>query len=280
MVSTNGLRKSVTEGRFLFALIINLVLIKQLTDSVKSFAELVGVKCSPWLFPFLIREYYIQFMFITGATLLFADAPFIDHETNFEIIRTGRLKWITGKELYIFILSFIYSISIIALSTLLLIPDLQMQSGWGKVLNTLAQTDTSSMGDNFMVLDYHIIQRYTPMQAILLCLVLMTVVCFMVGLCALCINLYFKKVPGAVGGLAIALFPYFQINFSDLYKMAFFSPASWMNISLWNTKVVSSYPTDKYMMGYLSCCILFFLGAVALKFQKIDDLGRGRRLYD
>ena len=117
IVSINGLTKLITEGRFLFALVINLVLIKQLTDSVKNFSELVGIKCSPWLFPFLMQENYIQFIFIAGATLLFCDAPFIDHETNFEIIRTGRLNWIMGKELYILAISFIYSIFIMSLST-------------------------------------------------------------------------------------------------------------------------------------------------------------------
>lgn len=281
IVSINGLTKLITEGRFLFALVINLVLIKQLTDSVKNFSELVGIKCSPWLFPFLMQENYIQFIFIAGATLLFCDAPFIDHETNFEIIRTGRLNWIMGKELYILAISFIYSIFIMSLSTLLLLPDIQMQSGWGKVLNTLAQTNAASaINNNYLNLDYHIIQRFTPMHASLLCLVLMTVICFLVGLCALFINIFFKKTPGAVGGIVIALLPYFQRNFSNLYKMSFFSPASWMDISLWNTKVILSYPSQNYMIGYLLCCILFFSIASAIKFQKIDDLGRERNIYE
>lgn len=274
-IAKNNLVKMFSEGRFIYALLINLVLMKQLADNIKSFSTYVGVKCSPWIFPFLTQQYFIQFMIIVGATILFCDAPFIDHESYFEIIRSGKLRWIVGKEIYILFVSFIYSISIFLLSVVLLMPRVSMTFEWGKVISTLSQTNAGEeFYSSYLLLDHHIIQRFNPIEACGFSVILTTIVCFISGQCDLFINLFFHKIPGAVGGITIALLPFFQRNFSNLYRMSFFSPASWMDLSLWKTKIVLSYPSTTYMATYLALCILGLSIANTIRFKYAEDLGK------
>ena len=124
-IAKAGILRIFGQGRFYFALFVNFILIKQLTDSIKGFSEMVHMKAAPWIFPFLMQQSYIQLLFLLGAVLLFCDAPFIDKGSSFEMIRAGKLKWIVGKIIFTVLLSCIYTFSIIILSVVLLLPEIQ-----------------------------------------------------------------------------------------------------------------------------------------------------------
>ncbi|MBD5464585.1 MAG: hypothetical protein HDR22_01980 [Lachnospiraceae bacterium] len=272
-VAKNGVYRTLTHGRFYFALFINLILIKQLTDSIRNFSEAVRINASPWLFPFLMQQSYIQFLFLAGATLLFCDAPFIEEGSSFEMIRAGKKKWIAGKLLYMISISFLYTTAIMLLTIFLLFPRISFQNNWGKVLGTLAQTNAAEVfGNNYISLDYRIILKYEPIEAMVFSFLIAVCVCFIVGLCVLTVNLCFKKVPGALGGITVALMSYFQKNFSNLYAMSFFSPASWMDIALWNRKITLSYPSVNYMVTFLILSIFILCVFSMIVFWRLKDV--------
>lgn len=272
-VAKNNLCRTLFEARFYFALFVNTILIKQLTDTINKFSESVDIKVCPWIFPFLMQEKYIQFLFLAGAVLLFCDAPFVDGGSSYEIIRAGKKNWIVGKIIYMFSLSVIYTSGIVLITILLLIPHVTFQNSWGKVLGTLAQTNAAAVfGNAYIELDYGIMLKYHPVTAMLFSYILSFCVCFIVGLCVLVMNLYFKKIPGALGGMAIALMSYFQNNFSDLYIMSYVSPTSWLDIALWNREVTLSYPSVNYMITFLSMTIIVLSGITVVMFGNSEDI--------
>lgn len=272
-VAGNEVIRAFHKGRIYFALFLNLILIKQLTDSISSFSVAVKVRVTPWVFPFLIGESYIQLIFIAGIVLMFSDAPFVKSISFYEIIRSGKRKWIFGEILYIFLMSIIYTLLVVLLTVLLLFPRLTPDLKWGKVLGTLAQTNAASaFGNSYMSLDYGIMQRYTPIKAMLLSIVLSIIVCFLVGILIMLVNVLQKKIPGAAFGMLVGFFSYFQKNFSNLYRMSFFSPATWMDIGMWNSEIRLSYPTTDYMTGFLFFTISVMLIVSVAAFERSEDI--------
>lgn len=279
-VAKNGIFRTLRQSRFYFVIFINITLIKQLTDSIKEFSQLTGVKAVPCIFPFLMQQTFIQLLFLAGATMLFCDAPFIGQDSSFEMIRAGKKKWLAGKMVYVMGMSFIYTVTLALVSGLLLFPQITFQKGWGKALFTLAQTNAASvLGNDYIHLDYSLMLRYEPLEAVAVSVFLAWVVCVMTGLCILAINLSFERVPGTVGGIIIAMLPYFQKNFSNLHAMSFFSPGTWMDITLWNTKVRTHYPTVNYMITFFMLFIAVMAVIIFLQFERVDDILKRKGEY-
>jgi hypothetical protein len=272
-IAKAGILRILGQGRFYFALFVNFILIKQLADSVKGFSETVQTKTAPWIFPFLMQQSYIQLIFLLGAVLLFCDAPFIDTGSSFEMIRAGKGNWIIGKIIYTALLSGIYTFCIIILSVGLLLPRINFSNDWGKVLGTLAQTNAAEVyGNSFIKLDYGIMIKYSPCEAMLYSFLIAWCICFITGMLIMLLNLLFKKIPGAIGGMMIGALSYFQKNFSNLYTMSFFSPASWMDIGMWNKGLVLSYPTIRYMYSFLTLLIFGLITITVILFCRCDDV--------
>lgn len=276
-IAKGGMLRTLGQARFFFAIFINVILSEQLTSSIKKFSEAVQIKTSPWIFPFLMQQSYIQMIFLAGVVLLFCDAPFINRGSSFEMIRAGKRKWIIGEIIYVLLLSGIYTLAIIFLSVGLLIPRIDLLNEWGKVLGTLAQTNAAEVfGNSYIKLDYGIMIKYSPCEAMFYSFLIAWCVSFLVGMFIMFLNLLLKRVPGAIGGMMIALLSYFQKNFSNLYTMSFFSPASWMDIGLWNKGVVLSYPTVEYMVSFFVFFIVGLIIATIILFNKSEDILKRR----
>ena len=118
--------------------------------------------------------------------------------------------------------------------------------------------------------------KYSPCEAMFYSFLIAWCVSFLVGMFIMFLNLLLKRVPGAIGGMMIALLSYFQKNFSNLYTMSFFSPASWMDIGLWNKGVVLSYPTVEYMVSFFVFFIVGLIIATIILFNKSEDILKRR----
>lgn len=273
IVALNGVLTGVRQKKFYFALFLNFILMKQIIDLIKTFSVYTGIKVVPAVFPFLMQQSYIQLVFIAGITLVFCDAPFMEYNTTYEMIRTGKMRWLMGKIMYMFCMSIIYTGSIIAITVLLLFPRFTFSTGWGKVLTTIASSNAlEQLGIGFFSIDYSIIIKDTPLRAVSLAALISIVVCFLTGTCILMINTCFKHIPGSFGGIAIALLPYFQHNFSNLYTMSFWSPASWLDINLWDASVRLHYPSVTYMIVFFAVSISLSVVVSCVVYGRKDDV--------
>jgi hypothetical protein len=68
-----------------------------------------------------------------------------------------------------------------------------------------------------------------------------------VGLLIFAVNMNARYIHGGILGGLIGILPFFQCNFSNLYVISYFSPATWMDIGLWNREVRLHYPSVSYM---------------------------------
>lgn len=269
LICRNNIQRSFINPRTYISFLLVLVLMQQLTQTLRKFSSAMGVKTAPWIYPYLAQKYYIQMILILGIVFLFCDAPFMNESTPFLLIRSGRRNWILGQITYIIIMSFLYYTVIVMMSVLLLYPQVQWQMGWGKILGTLAQTNAASqIGISELLLDYRMQITYTPIAAMGYSFIISWLVGVITGLLMLVLNFCFKYIIGQMVGAAIAFLPYFAINFSSLYDIYYVSPASWMNIMIWTGDRTSKLPTKVYMSLFIGVTILALILIALVKTKK------------
>ena len=69
-------------------------------ENTRKFSDLsadLGVSSSIWQYPFLYSQYHLKLIFTLPLLLMFCNAPFIDQNALFLIVRCKRKAWITGQ---------------------------------------------------------------------------------------------------------------------------------------------------------------------------------------
>ena len=269
-ICTDALRRCMINPRIYISVLLATVLIEPLISPIRDFAGWAGVPSAPWVFPFLMQEYYIQTIILFGAVLLFCDAPFMNEGTPYWVIRSGRKNWFWGQIGYVFFASLIYFLLIISVSIMLLIPNVTLDWDWGKVLNTLSQTDTAfQIGTN--KLDASLQIAYTPTLSMLFSLLMSWLNGVLIGMVMFLVNLNMKRIMGPVLGALLSTLPYFAIYSSNIHIIYFFAPGTWMNIMLLHTERM---PSLLYAVVFLGIAIsaLIFLSYLSIRKRTIDVL--------
>lgn len=90
-----------------------------------------------------------------GYILLLCDAPFLNSNALYVIMRSGRKKWWIGECLYIFEIAFLYMGFITIVSSALAIPVISFENDWGDVLvDFINGTDTKTVEE--LLYSYHL----------------------------------------------------------------------------------------------------------------------------
>ena len=129
--------KTFTTPRFYVALLWVLLEFQGTASGIRAFCKTSGIDAAFWILPFLTHRCFAQVMIALGALLLFCDAPFLEPDSSFQILRAGRKNWFWGNVLYLWILSLIYTVCLAILPVLLVFPYVGWENGWGKVLGLL-----------------------------------------------------------------------------------------------------------------------------------------------
>lgn len=182
------MKQVLSNQRIILICILIAVFVFSNLQGVLDFSSDVGISVRPWAFPHITSDYICQLVIMAGAVALFCDAPFKSDITNYILPRAGHTAWIVGHCMYIVVLSLLYVCVVLLFSILPLLPNIQFDSGWGKIWGTLARTIVGSQyGIPFTVDDY-IIGAYTPWQATMLSFLLSWSCCVWLGLITYFIN--------------------------------------------------------------------------------------------
>lgn len=202
--------------------------------SIREFCRQYDVCCSIWLFPLGVamgnRRRWISLLPI----LLFCDAPFLDEQEPFLIIRLGRRKWAVGQILYILSSSAVFYLSCFIMTALLLTPYLEWNLDWGKVIYTLTQVH---LGFDFHMdpIPKSVLAAYTPVRAFILCGAGTWFAASFLGLVIFLCNLWTRREAGVMVAGAIVLVNRLigmlaWLN-PDWLRVSYIFPTAWMDIS-------------------------------------------------
>ena len=108
------------------------------TTTIRQFCQDYDAACTGWLLPLALTVENRRLWIMLLPMLLFCDAPFLDEQQPFLIVRTGRLRWGAGQILYIFAASAVFYLVSFLIMALMLLPYLEFSLDWGKVIRTLS----------------------------------------------------------------------------------------------------------------------------------------------
>lgn len=270
-IALHNFKKWITNPRMYIVFLLMLGYITMMLNCVNDFCHSSGYRITPWVFPFLMAQPYSLLMLLLGIILLFCDAPFIDSEQPYILLRSGRNVWTAGQMLYIAVTSALYFLVAMLLSVIILLDNLSIENGWGRVINTFSQNGASRYGVVF-AFDYSITSALSPLQAMALEFLLCWLTGVLLGVIMFVFNLAISRSAGVIVAAVISVFPLF-VRKSD-YGLYYFSPASWTSLSVINLSGSTSFPSLQYVLiGYILLITIFVaLAFILMRHKNIDVL--------
>lgn len=235
---------------FLFTLMYN-----QYTPLLEM-GKTLGIRTTPLLFVFFSNSPVNYLIILIGMVFIFSNAPFLDNNQPFIIIRSGKKTWIAGKIFYILLASFIYLfiLNIISMVILLRYGTFNLE-GWGKLVNTLALTNAGVEFDVNITILPEFIKNYSPIAAFTKSFFMQWLVCVFLGLIMFNINL---KCDKNYGGFIASLFIVLDILIFNVlhYKFYKISPVSLGKLTILQQESTSIFPTYTYGLVFLISSII------------------------
>lgn len=254
-ICITGFRKLVVTPRFYLAYLWVFFAFVLQIEAIRNFCSCVGINSSPWIFALLTEDLSNQLFIIMGALLLFCDAPFLHSNSSWQILKVGRSNWFWGNMLYIWLVSLVYAVGISILPVITMFPMLEWNSGWGKILGSLAQTSAASQF-GIEQFNYALIAQYSPIEATVLTIASVWLNTVLIGVCNYVLNLYFKKGSGSVVSVILGLSPLLIVRLAKFNIGYYFSPPLWMSLANYKWKEYGYGVSFAYAYGVLSGLIL------------------------
>ncbi|MDO4337226.1 MAG: hypothetical protein Q4C91_03955 [Eubacteriales bacterium] len=232
------------------------------------------------IFPFYLISFGFLSLFYFGIIYINSDVPFMQHANMYQVIRTGRKKWAAGQIGGIFIRSFVITLLSAVIAILPFMGKLELTNEWGKVVYSLAseriQFSEFILENNLEFrFNYEILEEFTPMQLMVITILLCTFICTFLGMVMFVLSLFAGRVVAVSGALVFVVLLFFVQNAPEVYKrpLAHFVPTYWGEVALIATPGSAGYyrlPSLTYMFSFLIIAILAMSAIVLFRVKHIE----------
>ena len=151
---------------------------------------------------------------------------------------------------------------------------IEWSNEWGKLLRTAATTNALSQYQSNVVIYSDIFSEYTPLELMVLEILVCTLICTFVGVLMFFFSLYMNKIIAVAVGLAlaIALFPVLNMHPLIRYKLAKFIPTVWAELARIATVDHTYYwlPSLMYMVLFLLVGLAIMTGFIMYKIRHVE----------
>lgn len=269
-IAMYSIRQWATDPRIISLFVLMSMFVWNDFEVIGDLTGRTGIKTTPLIFPFFSSDPVKQLILLAGIVFLFSDAPFINKNQPYIIIRSKRIPWVLGQILYIVMASAIYFLILMCVSVLVLLPYATFATnGWGKIVNTLAQTDAGAQIHLQFGVTKEIITFYSPFEAFGLSFLLNWGVGCFLGLIMFVINLKFNRRLGLVVAGVIL---FFDILVTNALSGTFyhFSPVSLSRLSVLDPMGISLFPNLTYPFVFFSVSIVVLSALLVVSIKKIS----------
>ncbi len=265
-----SIRQRATNPRIICLFVLMSMFVWNDFEVIGSLTGTTGIKTNPFIFPFFSNDPVKQLILLAGIVFLFSDAPFIDKNQPYIIIRSKRISWVLGQILYIVIASAIYFLFLMLVSILVLLPYATFATnGWGKIIHTLAQTGAGAQINLQFGITQEITTFYFPLEAFCLSFLLSWGTACFLGLILFLVNLKLNRMLGLIAGGVILFLDLLTINvLSPVFYH--FSPVSLSRLSVLDPMGVSLFPSKIYPFVFFSVSIVVLSALLVASIKKIS----------
>ncbi len=258
-ICMQNIRKWSGNRRIKMCIAMTILLVYSYTKDLSILCNNMGQKINPWIFPFLFAFRYMRIVFIVPVIFIFCDAPFVDTNQTYIMLRTKRSIWSVGQILYIIICSFLYTLLHLFFTIIFNIRYMQWGITWGDVLGSAGTSGimtSLNIRYNTVGISGSVIRYFTPMQAMFFSFILMWLSFVFVGMLIYVINIVTRT-----KGLGIIVAGFFVLlnaivdGKPYLYK---FSPLTWSYIGCIDVGGRTQCPTITYVLfSYIIIITIF-----------------------
>lgn len=200
--------------------------------------KVLDYPCSFWYFLNIMTNHFMCGAIGLSAVYLFSNAPYLNRNGMYQMIRQGKYKWLLSQLGSIILSGFSFTAVLFLTGWIRMLPHMDWTWSWGKMMKTLAVTNAASQLDVTFVLKPSFMQSMEAWQAGLLAFMLDSFVFILIGFLLLAIGLLFNRMAALIftGILAIVPFVTNSWNLSRHLMINLFSPVSWLQTGLFYTE--------------------------------------------
>ncbi len=256
-ICAQNFRKWATDYRMWTVAAIVIVMTFLYADDVRRNAAMMDSDVSLWTFPFLYTQSFMVLIFTMPVVLMFCNAPFLDKNQTFVMMRTTRTKWLCGQLLYIILASAVYYLFIFLLSLLSTVFIAEPSLDWGGTFYSLAYGRMQWDGVPSVRIPKLIVEYFTPIQACWFTFLLSWIGGVFLGMIVFFFNLITQtRSIGTVVATAFVVWGAW-VRFSDgIQRYRKLSPISWITVDYIDVGGMTVYPTLSYCLTVFSVSIL------------------------
>lgn len=258
------LRKTVSSYRFALMLLLQLLFAIVFATPVSDFAAQHSLSVNALgLLPALTGDTFAQMLLMMGLVLLLSDAPFIDHNQMYLLLRCERSKWALGQIAFMAAASLGYLVCAQIVCLIVMTPTISLSADWGKLWTSVAYQHTVQD----ITMGARIVSRYSPLMAFGLSMWLSWLACCIMGFTMFLINLATGTRIGLIAGGLMCLINTAIGNSLFDTKLYSFSPVSLASLSIVDsTGMARWHPQLSYALWVMpaACAVLAALIVVAV----------------
>ena len=233
--------------------------------------KVLDYPCSFWYFLNVMTNHFMCGAIGLSAVYLFSNAPYLNRNGMYQMIRQGKYKWLLSQLGSIILSGFSFTAVLFFTGWIRMLPHMDWTWSWGRMMKTLAVTNAASQLNVTFVLKPSFMQSMEAWQAGLLAFMLDSFVFILIGFLLLAIGLLCNRMTALIftGILAIVPFVTNSWNLSRHLMINLFSPVSWLQTGLFYTEnmTYAEMPPVLWIWGMLAVylALAVFLALLGVK---------------
>lgn len=261
-------RKWCSTPRMYILLLFLLFVEDMYLSSIREFSELTGEPVTVFSLPLLTVLPYFSMLVFFGVIILFGNAPFMERAQLYRVVRAGKTRWAVAQVIYIFLASLTYFLVLFVLGLLLILPYVTWENGWGKVYNTLAQTNAGAGVNMDYSVSYHVVLGYQPWEALGLVILIGTLAAALIGLMMFTGSIWVSRNVGLCLGSYVPVSTVSLMISNGI--LWYFTPGAWLNLEVigWQENGIS--PTIPQVILILATADLVLSVLAVLRVRTMD----------
>ncbi len=259
MVSRYCMKKKVWNKRFASTGIAFLFFLYLVEEGILNFCRNTHLKVTPWIFPFLSGDWICQMMMCGYFVWLVSALTEEDESDLFILARSKKYAWVLGNCLAIIEFAALFTLTMMILSVLPLLPEIEFSFAWGKAWNTLANTNAATLFNIGTAVSAMTIHLYKPVEATIYAMILLFLCLAWLGMLMYMVNSVFQKPVGIYLALAVVFLDVMLFNTGLEEKLLKFSPVTLTQLSNYSVATLKYGISIPYALTFYIAGILIFI---------------------
>lgn len=264
--------KKIKSVRFLSAVALMVALICAIATGIDRLILDKQEQITPWMAPHFFDNVFFVTFYGFIICYMYSDVPFMNRSELYRILREGRVLWCIEKMISIVMQAFTMTALTMVASILIFIPMVQFEWDWGKIIYTMAFSNNLYDYDIFGNVSPVILSKYTPIQAMLLCFLVVWLVSSLIGLLMFGISLYSNRVFAVAVAVGLTGMNLSEMKFWTATWLPYVTPFYWCRMSIYGGQIFGNryYPSLKFYLILTGIGILLLIVGIMLRAKHIE----------